>query len=739
MQKHNTINRSNGHKPSRFLVDLPGLVSEAEKEQKIKKKKIYERLFIFEIIKGVFVLGKKLVFIFSILAFVWKIFKKIKKFKPNFNFKKRQKINHKINIETTKEIDEEPEEEDVPEEGFIRRFFALLRPAIAFAVIISFLVLPFKVFLEFSKVHALEGRVMGITEGAIDDLMTGGEAIKLKDFRTAEKYFKSAQSALREAQAEISWLTNVAEYVNQIASQEKTLLAEQVALLIRAGILGTDLAAHVSHTLAEVSAAKGQNFSEIIKKIDLYLTTIEKTNNDLALTLNKIRPELIPEEYRPLVVDAKNKGLTLSGGAREFIALFKVLREVLGFEYDTRHLLVFQNNSELRASGGFIGSYALVDFHNAEIKNLEVPTGGTYDTEAGLKEMIKSPDPLQLLKSRWYFWDANWWPDWERSAEHLAWFLEKSNGPSVDGVISLTPTFIERLLAVSGPIKVKGKFDLEVNSENLYTTVQSIVEDRTLYPVATSTDQESKPKEIIGDVFDAMLEQIPERLDQDMIIKLGQLLINNFYEKHILLYFSDEDNQAVISQLDWSGEQKDSAQDYLMVVNTNIGGGKSDRKIADTYELESVIKADNSVENILKINRHHMAYKNEKLVGVRNVDWLRVYVPRGAVLLEAEGFVVPDEKFFETPDEFLEDNEYIAGTEGMATTHISGTKIYNENNKTVFANWLMLDPGESKTIVLRYRLPSKVDSNTYELLAQKQPGTLNASLYYTLCPNTEIS
>ncbi|MEA3449481.1 MAG: hypothetical protein U9Q85_00645, partial [Patescibacteria group bacterium] len=41
--------------------------------------------------------------------------------------------------------------------------------------------------------------------------------------------------------------------------------------------------------------------------------------------------------------------------------------------------------------------------------------------------------------------------------------------------------------------------------------------------------------------------------------------------------------------------------------------------------------------------------------------------------------------------------------------------------------------------VLRYRLPSKVDSNTYELLAQKQPGTLNASLYYTLCPNTEIS
>jgi len=74
----------------------------------------------------------------------------------------------------------------------------------------------------------------------------------------------------------------------------------------------------------------------------------------------------------------------------------------------------------------------------------------------------------------------------------------------------------------------------------------------------------------------------------------------------------------------------------------------------------------------------------------------------------------------------------------------SGTKIYQENNKTVFANWLMLDPGETATVSITYRLPfnffDSISSDSwlkrlnswlnpkavklfpYSLLVQKQPG-----------------
>jgi hypothetical protein len=764
MQKQKINYQSSGHRPSRFLVDLPSLTNDTKNEKKkvniyLRKffsfnkararksnnKKIYERLFIYEMIKGVFVLFRKALYVFTVFAFVWKV---LKKHKASLKLKRIKQTKENKEDYFVPKIEEKIVEEihdskyvtnNESKQGFFRRVFSLLRPAITFAIIVSFLILPFKAWLELSNVNALEGRVMGIAEMAISDVMDGGESIKLMDFKAAEASFKSAKSALLKAEDEISWLANAANIVNQIIPQEKTLLAEQASLLIEAGVLGTDLATHVSHTLAEISVAKGQNTSEVIKRVDLYLESIEDTNYALALTLKKINPEIIPTDYRTVIDDAKNKGELLTESVNEFIALFKVVKNVLGFDYDTRHLLVFQNNSELRASGGFIGSYALMDFHNAEIKSLEVPSGGGYDTEAGLYEMLLSPEPLQLLKSRWYFWDANWWPDWEISASKLAWFLEKSNGPTVDGVISFTPTFIENLLSISGPIRIGGDFNIEISNENFYTTIQSIVEDKNLYPHASSTlsGEKPKPKEIIGELFNAMLEQIPERLDQDMIIEMAQLLINNLLEKQILLYFSDADNQKVISQLDWAGEQKSSNGDYLMVVNTNLGGGKSDRKIADTYELESAIMNDGSIENILKINRQHMAYKNEPLVGVRNVDWLRVYVPEGAILLEADGFVLPDESFFKNPPDYLIEDSYIAETEALAIVHKSGAKIYNENNKTVFANWLVLDPGESRTVVLRYRLPKKVSTNdNYELLVQKQPGSVNASFYYSLLPSS---
>jgi len=77
---------------------------------------------------------------------------------------------------------------------------------------------------------------------------------------------------------------------------------------------------------------------------------------------------------------------------------------------------------------------------------MEVPSGGGYDTEAGLTEFIAAPEPLHLVDPLWHFWDANWWPDWEKSAKKLMWFYEKSDGPTVDGVISITPTVIEKII-----------------------------------------------------------------------------------------------------------------------------------------------------------------------------------------------------------------------------------------------------------------------------------------------------
>jgi hypothetical protein len=163
------------------------------------------------------------------------------------------------------------------------------------------------------------------------------------------------------------------------------------------------------------------------------------------------------------------------------------------------------------------------------------------------------------------------------------------------------------------------------------------------------------------------------------------------------------------------------------------------------------VTLDGSIIDTVSVTRTHTAAKNEPLVGVRNVDWIRIYVPQGSQLISASGFVSPDAKYFEAPDSSWLDNEFVANTEGLATTEAdSGTKVYQENNKTVFANWLMLDPGNTATVTLSYKLPFNIwqkenktdflsrlnnwlnpnhnNLYSYSLLVQKQPGAENETM-----------
>jgi len=194
----------------------------------------------------------------------------------------------------------------------------------------------------------------------------------------------------------------------------------------------------------------------------------------------------------------------------------------------------------------------------------------------------------------------------------------------------------------------------------------------------------------------------------------------------------------------WAGKMRFAPNDYLSVINTNIAGGKSDRVMEETINHQIEIQADGSIIDNLIITRAHRGVRGEPFTGMRNVDWMRIYVPLGSELLESSGWSVPDQTYFESPDPAWKTNEYLAQTEGQATTQeLSGVKVYAENGKTVFANWSMVDPGKNTIITLKYHLPFKLKLQKpatgliawvnrlfkqelivydYSLLVQKQPG-----------------
>src|SRR5579859_7780532 len=82
-----------------------------------------------------------------------------------------------------------------------------------------------------------------------------------------------------------------------------------------------------------------------------------------------------------------------------------------------RYVILFQNSEELRATGGFMGSYALVELQNGRLTKLDIqdiyqPDGQFYgfvEAPPGVKDYLSSGKGLRLP-------DANWSPDFPTSA-----------------------------------------------------------------------------------------------------------------------------------------------------------------------------------------------------------------------------------------------------------------------------------------------------------------------------------
>lgn len=619
-----------------------------------------------------------------------------------------------------------------------------LRSAFSLSLIFLVLILPLKALTYYNKVQDLRGRVLGVSEAAVADLGAGAAAVADFNFQEAGDNFQAAAYNFNEIRRQINQIKNWLAALAPFLPSKKIKLAANAAPLAEAGYLSAELGQEMTKFLNQLSSSSP---TEIIPILEEQTMIIGRQIKELAMAVSRVDAEALPPEYKSTFLALKEKTALLADNFSAFERFLALSKIFLGFDQTKRYLLIFQNNAELRASGGFVGSFALLDLDRGQIKNLEVPAGGSYDTEAGLYDLIAAPEPLQLVRARWYFWDANWWPDWPTSARKLAWFYEHSGGSSVDGVISLTPTVIERLLKIIGPIDMTAEYGVVIEADNFWPVVQSFAEQK---PPITR-----QPKKIIGDLLEKIIDELPARLNRRLVAGLLQTIDTCLAEKHILFYFSNPRLEKAVADYGWDGKIKDTRWDYLMVTNTNIAGAKTDRVIKEEINLDTKISPDGAVINQLWITRRHTGRKGEEFVGVRNVDWLRVYVPAGSKLLEAAGFVPPPEKYFKRPDAYLEIDPDIAASEGQAKTHWpSGVKIYREFNKTVFAGWAQVDPGQTITLYLKYKLPFqvKIKKETddyqsqlinffnptakplipYALLVQKQPGTIGSDFFAKL-------
>ncbi len=505
----------------------------------------------------------------------------------------------------------------------------------------------------------------------------------------ALSHFDNALTTLEK----YSWLETIVGSIpivkDQLKSRERLLLA------------GQQIAVGNSYLLASATRVTSASTTPLMKTNQLLSALVPALPNyqKALVNLNDVNPDVLPEQYRTSFEKFRTLFEATVTDLESIAAMTTPINEIFGGKGLRRYLIAFQNPSELRPTGGFIGSFAILEVKDGAITQFDIPPGGSYDLQGQLDQFIEPPVPLLLTNKRWEFQDANWFPDFPASSEKLLWFYRHSRGVTLDGVIAVNATVLERLLALTGPITDE-KRGLTLTAEAALPTIQEIVEEGPEKKI-------NKPKQILGDIAPTLLKRLTT-VDAASLVPLLKNIEEALGQKEIQAYFTDQATQNTITSFGWSGKITETlpGQDYLLVVNTNIQGQKSDANIKQAIDHEAVVNDDGTVTNTVTITRTHQGSADEKLYGATNIDYLRVYVPAGSTLLAASGFAWPDDTSFRAPESWYKKDSFLSEQEKLITIDAaSGTHIVSEFGKTSFGNWLITPPGQTSQVQFSYRLP----------------------------------
>lgn len=563
------------------------------------------------------------------------------------------------------------------------------------------------------------------------EMLLAADAFKGKHFSEAEMHFHQAEQSFAIGHEALrifpGWAVDGIRFIpglSKAASGRNVLLAGEHMAAAGTALTG----------LAREMTAGSEHFQtgSLLEKLEAAQAPLARAGEELALakeSLDKVNVADIPEERREKFVKVKELLPIASGALSAFQEREKIFAELLGGNGPRKYLFLFQNNHELRATGGFIGSYALLNLHDGIIEQFFVD--GIFNPDGQLKENIVPPKPIQKISAGWSLHDSNWYPDFPTSAEKAIFFYEKTGGPTVDGVVTVTPTVMQRLLDVLGPIDLP-QYGVTIDASNFIPIVQEQVEEKY-------DKEENNPKKILSDLTVEIFARISGLKDTETLSRVAEALVRGLNEKQILLYARHQETEFLIEQAGWSGKLLSADKDFLSVVHSNINGYKTDGVIDEKINHRAQIAADGSIVDTLSITRKHnggntpYAWLNKV-----NADYLRVYVPKGSELISVKGTTW---EFPEAPLDydalgFRRDKQV---EEEESSSHIfegSGTRVSQENDKTVFGSWVYVSPGESVTVELSYRLPFRIDmdrlrsgqADNFSILYQKQSGSLGSSL-----------
>lgn len=402
---------------------------------------------------------------------------------------------------------------------------------------------------------------------------------------------------------------------------------------------------------AETTQDRITFLTQSVESLIPHLDTIETKIARISQSLNSIDPNRYPEDFRGIalrstLLKAQDTVTEVHGIVKDGRPILSQISWLLGKDSPRTYLMLFQNDAELRPTGGFWTAYGLMQVDNGKLTPLV--SEDIYHLDDRFSSSIPAPRPIKSYHINVPYWnlrDMNLSPDFPTSVETFLQYYNKLNPtPKVDAVVALDTQVLVDLVRVLGRIGVPGYGNFSADPDKRCDGCPQIIYQLEWISGRPRNYIETNRKGFLGPLLHSLLSNAMGA-EKSKMGPLAQAALTNIHQKHILFYFMDPEIEKAATLANITGAINPApGMDYFHLNDANMSSAKTNLFLTQKIKHEITTK-DGKVEHKVSVT-----YTNPSRASNCNLEkgdlclnapkyrnWFRFYVPTGSTMIKMTG------------------------------------------------------------------------------------------------------
>lgn len=473
-------------------------------------------------------------------------------------------------------------------------------------------------------------------------------------------------------------------------------------------------------------------FSLVMKELPQYLALYKKVEPQIIEILNeveKIDTDYVPQiggtNYGELIQEVNDFAIKFPAISKQTTDFLEFIPQIIGSNEPARYLVVLQNETEMRASGGLLTAFGNLEMSNGEIGdivlsdmwNLETYVSYDLGVDVGYRNIYGQLALMERGCGGFYLraQDAGIYPDLKLTMQMLSDYYDVANRynpenfPDYDYILIINNHFAETLISLLDPLEVEG-FGT-VTADRLYDLIKSETD---------SVENRGNPerKSIIKDIANAARKKLVEYKISDLH-NIITAMINSIQAKDVGIYApNDQELNEYLTSYGFTGETvKDFEGDYFQLSEAQNCALKINRWLRNDISQTININTDGSISKSVNVDWYQPEVYSDDYLDQYDMSgrflyraWVRLFMPNGASNIDSDGYENSGYLYY-TPREYFDDK---------MEKRMSDNIIQFDSRRRSEQ-----DPIPTAELNVTYNLPQELNYNengSYKLLVQKHPG-----------------